>query len=189
MPLFISADEAATRTGITTMRLTELCESGHAPHYRLDGGPIQFRSQEIQQWVRDNLIQICEGMPMPRLVAVWIPPDGATSIASASRTSPLSLRGIDGLQAFGMPPQASGIYFLCDGEEVVYVGQSVDVYSRVLQHRRSKQFDRVFWWPVPASELDKIEGAFIRTLKPRLNGPGPLTCEATMNAVGRLCGV
>ena len=35
-----------------------------------------------------------------------------------------------------------------------------------------KVFDRVFVLPVPVSELDKIESAFIRELKPEYNGNG-----------------
>jgi hypothetical protein len=68
----------------------------------------------------------------------------------------------------------SGVYFLCLDGDVVYVGQSIAVGVRVGSHAGSKPCDRIFALPVPPSELDAVEGAFIRILKPRLNmHPGP----------------
>ena len=65
-----------------------------------------------------------------------------------------------------------GVYFLLDGEEVVYVGQSVNVYARVANHRESKRFATAICIPVPRDELDAVESAFIRRLRPRLNKSG-----------------
>jgi hypothetical protein len=71
-----------------------------------------------------------------------------------------------------------GVYFLCLGDEVVYVGQSVNVPARVMAHihesRRpaGKTFDpsRIFYLPVPEGELLRVESEFIGWLKPRYNG-------------------
>lgn len=78
---------------------------------------------------------------------------GAHEIAKASR-----------------PWQAeSGVYFLLDGQEVVYVGQAVNVYARIGQHT-DKKFDRYAFVLCPREMLDKLESLYIHCLRPRLNG-------------------
>ena len=65
--------------------------------------------------------------------------------------------------------KASGVYFLLDGDEVVYVGQAVNVYSRIAQHT-NKRFDRYAFVPCAVDALDRIESLYIHCLRPRLNG-------------------
>jgi len=65
--------------------------------------------------------------------------------------------------------KASGVYFLLDGNEVVYVGQAVNVYSRIGQHT-DKQFNRYAFVPCPIDALDRLESLYIHCLRPRLNG-------------------
>lgn len=69
-----------------------------------------------------------------------------------------------------------GVYFLVHGDEVVYVGQSVNVYGRVMGHFTGpeKQFDRATWVPVEREDLDVVESLYIHALRPRLNGAPPL---------------
>lgn len=64
-----------------------------------------------------------------------------------------------------------GIYFLIDGQEVVYVGQSMNLPLRIHQHRRAneKKFDRFTVYPCPAKLLDKIERHYIQLLRPKYN--------------------
>lgn len=73
-----------------------------------------------------------------------------------------------------------GVYFLCWGDEVVYVGSAIYVSSRVATHAAEgrKQFDRAYFIPVSMSELDHTETQFILQLKPRFNlALGPCSCE------------
>ena len=65
--------------------------------------------------------------------------------------------------------KASGVYFLLDGDEVVYVGQAVNVYSRIGQHT-DKRFDRYAFVPCAVDALDRLESLYIHCLRPRLNG-------------------
>lgn len=65
--------------------------------------------------------------------------------------------------------KASGIYFLLDGNEVVYIGQAVNVYSRIGQHA-NKRFDRFTFIPCAADALNVLESLYIHCLRPRLNG-------------------
>lgn len=77
------------------------------------------------------------------------------------------------MASVGANRTCSGIYFLCSGPDVVYVGQSVRVVSRVAEHisTRGDQFDhdRVYFLPCPTHALDEVERRFIRMLMPRLN--------------------
>ena len=65
--------------------------------------------------------------------------------------------------------KASGVYFLLEGNEVVYVGQAVNVYSRIGQHT-DKRFDRYAFVPCAVDSLDRLESLYIHCLRPRLNG-------------------
>lgn len=69
----------------------------------------------------------------------------------------------------------SGVYFLIQKGEVVYVGQSVSVSSRVDQHILTKDFDRVFYIPTKKRHLQHLESDFIKLLRPVLNIGSPLS--------------
>ena len=64
----------------------------------------------------------------------------------------------------------SGVYFLVARGRVVYVGQSINVFSRVRDHLGYKEFSRFAWVPCNPEILDKLESLYIHTLKPKLNG-------------------
>ena len=65
---------------------------------------------------------------------------------------------------------ATGVYFLYKKGALQYVGQSVNVYSRIQQHRGMKDFDQAKFIACHRSKLDDMEGFFIRLLEPPLNG-------------------
>ena len=63
-----------------------------------------------------------------------------------------------------------GVYFLCDKNEIVYVGQSsISVLSRIYSHLAEKRkiFDSAFYIRVKEEELMEVESAFIRYFKPK----------------------
>lgn len=65
---------------------------------------------------------------------------------------------------------ATGVYFLFKKGKLQYVGQSINVYSRIQQHRGNKDFDQAKFIACHRSKLDDMEGFFIRLLEPPLNG-------------------
>lgn len=97
-----------------------------------------------------------------------------------------------------------GIYFLIDGDELGYIGQSLDVQKRVLHHTRRTRFferhpdegissrhaypfDRAFWMRLPADQLDDFEETLIRALRPKYNTHAPRGCTrgaAILEAMG-----
>jgi excinuclease UvrABC nuclease subunit len=63
----------------------------------------------------------------------------------------------------------SGVYFLCRGTSIVYVGKSKNIAHRIAQHIGSKDFNTVMVMRVPEELLGVIEMSWIRKLKPKLN--------------------
>lgn len=63
-----------------------------------------------------------------------------------------------------------GIYFLIADNDVIYVGQSIDVFGRIARHRRDgRMFDSFAFMPCAKDRLDKTEAAYILAFMPWLN--------------------
>jgi len=84
----------------------------------------------------------------------------------------------------------TGVYFLIFKEELVYVGQSVNVFARISSHA-DKHFDKYAFIPCSREDLDTIESLYIHVLRPRLNGvqqngemSAPLTYSKLLNLLG-----
>lgn len=69
-----------------------------------------------------------------------------------------------------------GIYFLQrstpDGQQIVYVGQSVNVYARVATHalEEKKIFDSWSWVECHRTQLDLLESLYIHWIRPSEQG-------------------
>jgi hypothetical protein len=77
----------------------------------------------------------------------------------------------DDILASAVPTRmASGVYFLIDGREVIYVGQSMDVLSRIATHRKQgKRFDRFTYIECEPEKMNELEAQYIAAFAPRLN--------------------
>ena len=152
--------------GITTERILELAESGYLPHYRVDYGEPKFKISEVKSWIASNLISRCAGRALPDAIRIVLP---APEVVDRP---PVEISNIPNLQQIPKHGYQPGVYFLCKGDSVVYVGQSVSPASRVSTHGNDKQkdFDRVYLLPVPQSELNDVEAAFIHHLLPSGQG-------------------
>ena len=170
-----TAEEIASVTpGVSAERLIELAEAGYAPHYIVDNNGVFFKSREIKDWIFENLIQKKEGKIIGQIRVVC-------AAAKPTEKPPLSIQNIEQLQQIPPHDYQPGVYFLCENDEVVYVGQSVAPSARVAAHRfqGKKSFDRAYLLPVPQSELNDVEARMIKLLEPKLNGRlsnGKLVC-------------
>lgn len=65
----------------------------------------------------------------------------------------------------------SGVYCLMKGPDVVYVGQSINMYARLVSHRKActGDFDSFTWLPLPKEDLNNYEALWIVFFKPALN--------------------
>lgn len=151
----------------TSEELSDLADAGQIPHVRVRGKGVSVYCSKVARWVSDNLVSTCDGSPILGGVrSVYVPSE------RLPHDIPTCLTGLDEhlchLDTTACPPC---VYFLCLGRNVQYVGQSVNLLSRVGQHAAdAKEFDRVFFIPVSRPSLSRVEAAFIRLLHPPLNG-------------------
>jgi hypothetical protein len=165
-PTLKSAREAAIAIGIEEQRLLDLADAQLAPHWRIDGGPPQFAISELKQWASRELLRKYDGRSIPTDLFI-VYEAGKVDLYAV----PKAIQDLEGLRdATELLQLRSGIYFLCELGHVVYVGQSINVGSRISSHRNGKDFDRIFFLPWPRFDLSRIEAALIKVLRPPLNG-------------------
>lgn len=145
-------------------------EAQMAPHYDIEGmAEPYFKKAEIYQWICDHAVRRTIGLPIPRTIDVVIP-----YTPTQGPQPPAKLACVSNLCWVPVSAQVPGVYFLCKGQEVVYVGQSDRILDRICTHIREgvKEFDRdrIFFLPCPREQLLMIEGQYIELLKPRYNG-------------------
>ncbi len=80
----------------------------------------------------------------------------------------------------------SGIYFLIRGEEVVYVGQSKNCFTRICHHFGNKEFNKVILYPCKISELDYYEDFFIKKYKPEYNKASNYEMNFSANKIKKI---
>jgi hypothetical protein len=72
-------------------------------------------------------------------------------------------------------PNCPGVYFVIDGDVVMYIGRAVNLRNRWKNHHRLNQVRgaRIVWLAISdAALLDGIEQACIAYFQPALNGSG-----------------
>ena len=69
------------------------------------------------------------------------------------------------------PKKYSGIYFLCIGNRLAYIGRSVSVITRIATHigEHRIEFDCMYVVPHPTQGLKEIEEAMIKYYHPPQN--------------------
>jgi hypothetical protein len=67
-----------------------------------------------------------------------------------------------------------GVYFLLDDAEVVYVGQSINIMSRIATHASEgiKEFNRWCYLTAKRADLTELESFYIVLLRPKYNVAG-----------------
>lgn len=157
-PKLIDADEVEKITGASKEIILDYAKAGLCPHVIVARKDIFFIKKHILRWIKENLLDVCEGVelaPVPVLVkepCQWSVPNALAMVAD---------RLIE-------VPQISGIYFLVHDGKVIYVGQSINVATRILGHK-NKTYDRALVLPCARQKLNEVESAFIGFFKPILN--------------------
>jgi hypothetical protein len=170
LPDLKTAEEVSQKIPISAQRLAQLAESGFAPCWRIDGGPPLFQLAVVKKWVLENLTTIQEGAAPPTVHVV------PSRKAPGPGSVPPILREVRGIFECPLSASPPGVYFLCNDDDVVYVGQSVQPLARVATHITSDKqgkFNRAFIVPCLPEHLTEVENAFIRTMEPPLNSSFP----------------
>jgi hypothetical protein len=79
-----------------------------------------------------------------------------------------------------------GIYFLILDRKVVYIGQSINITSRIGHHFGVYQFDSYSFIECGTEELDLLESVYIQAYLPPLNGrtpTGKVTSPLSANSI------
>lgn len=152
--------------------LRELAKDGICPCYIVTNPLTKeqqyyFIPQEVNQWFSENYVEGIKSNFTPQIKFIDL------NYPKPSTEVPIQLRCIKNLvelpeKYVRTPP---GIYFLALKGEIVYIGQSVSVLSRLSGHilEGVKDFDSVFFLPCPINRLNDFEGAMIRRFMPKLN--------------------
>lgn len=86
---------------------------------------------------------------------------------------PDGLSNIEGLKElpFDFAYVPSGIYFLCKGKEISYIGQTTNFGNRMTAHYRDAiiPFDRIYFMTCHIDKLNEVERAFISHFQPKHN--------------------
>ena len=127
------------RWGISYIKITARC--------------IRFRDCDLDIWLEDRKFMAKQSVKEEK-------EDGLLS------QPPKELSRLQGLIEYRQDMYC-GVYFLVRNDNVVYVGQSVSVPARVIQHK-DKDFDKVFYIQADDDRHD-IEDYFIGKLKPEYN--------------------
>ena len=86
------------------------------------------------------------------------------------KSTPPKLEAILGIQEYPVPKDASCVYFLCDADDIVYVGATTCLEIRTRSHLMSqKYFSRVYYIQVPKEDLFNIERKYIKLFNPIYN--------------------
>ena len=73
------------------------------------------------------------------------------------------------VKEFFIPQITPLVYFLCKENRIVYIGQTVNIWSRIPCHIKDKNFDRIFYMDVRKEDLNKTENALIEYYDPEYN--------------------
>lgn len=106
--------------------------------------------------------------------------------ARANKVQFTNLISLLDLKALIVPRERCGIYFLVSEDRCIYVGQSINIFSRATSHAPRKTADRIYYLICPEVDLDRLECFFIEILKPPLNtsngNTGWRMCEEKLNS-------
>jgi hypothetical protein len=160
----------------------QLAKDGICPHYIITNPitkeeSIWFLPSELNAWFQDNFISYNEGNFVQNYTFIHFNKEER----KATGQIPAELSKIKELyhlpvEHINTPP---GIYFLCKKGEIKYIGQAINIGSRVVTHITEglKDFDSVFFIICPVNRLTELESSLIRHFQPELNK----TCKVNPN--------
>lgn len=160
---------------LTKDDVLELTKSGQIPHYvftnpRTNESMYFYMMKEVNEW----FTRCFSSIPAHNEKITFITFDSEKLLAKCA--VPEALSKVKRL--YKLPSEQmyspSGIYFLCEGDEVVYIGKAVNIANRIESHRSEgkKKFDAAYFVVVPLDILDVTEMALIKRLRPKYNISG-----------------
>ena len=150
---------------IKTKEFKEFDKSGLVPHYLINNRKA-YKTKEVKEWICQQLIKKFGGTKVISNFCV------IQNNGEISTNIPMELNEHSGDIYEYDTHLPTCVYFLIDKTEIVYVGKSTNLATRIQQHKNAKEFDRVLYLPIEENRLDVIERYFIETLEPKYNQEG-----------------
>lgn len=154
--------------------ILQLAKDGICPHYVITNPltkeeTIWFIPSELNEWLDSNYVRYNEGYFTQKYEFITFNENEYRAYGEV----PKELSKISNLYHLPIkdiktPP---GIYFLCKGNEIQYIGQSSNISQRVITHLTEglKEFENVYFITCPINRLTEVETALIRYYNPPLN--------------------
>lgn len=158
LPLLTPAEAAERlRISVTTLR-------------RIVAKVEEFRGRRMTDFTDDELQLIVARRALGKFgpITTVRPKVAWKSVNDVAHLPLLSLDEVIA-RAVSMPKKHCGIYFLIRNGRVTYVGQTVNILTRISSHALAKRFDSWSWIPCAKEELMAMERRYIETLKPTRN--------------------
>lgn len=179
LPRLKTAEEIKSRlkTLVGTEQILKLAREGTIPHYIFSdpltgNSTFLFEASVIEKWLGECYLVENKGKweKIVSEVKLRIVTNDMSMFVADPHEIPqelCSIKEIFQLPADGLVPPC--VYFLCKDKKIVYIGQSMCLNKRIETHQKEKDFNSVFFIPVPVSQLLEIEGAMIKHFRPPLN--------------------
>ena len=149
----------------TKKDILNFARNRYMPYHELGGSQVGYRYEEVVKWIIKNATRYSYGGDdvHPSIIRFR-----SRVRKESKQIIPDALKDIANLSAMeiGYPPS---VYFLCQDERVVYVGQSVNPSARIPQHYKDKKFNKVYLLPVSEHKLLEVEHRYIRQFEPLYN--------------------
>jgi hypothetical protein len=166
--ILLTPQEVSKATLVPVKRLLELVRSRHAPCVYVDGNI--FFQRNIKKWVRDNLYVIQEGKLFANNIIFLSQDSPFASPPKELRAVCKEIKEYEAMQ-YKLTWYPPCIYFLYKENTLIYIGQTINLPSRVSYHfnNSGKTFDTVYYIPIPESELLEVEKKLIKQFLPPTN--------------------
>ena len=180
----LTRNQLVELSGLSLPTLKRYAALGKGPKItRVEGLP-RFRADDVRAWLNIAFDPVGE-------IDSWSPPpkvDRSEWNVKSVKLTPSAWGVFDHADAIPFDKvlpvrvsiralRVSGVYFLCGGRRVFYVGQSVNVLSRLTSHVSTYggQITSIYTLKTPIDQLDAYEGFYIRLLMPEKNTSGPFS--------------
>lgn len=161
---FLKPQDAAEIIGVDAARLSFWAEQNIGPPVSYLEGSARYDTKKLRNWLRGGRPE-----PAQQKDDAWEETPHASYVPFGKcKPARISLRAL----------RIAGVYFLCSGEKVRYVGQSLSVIPRLCEHVKTygEQTTDAYILRAQIDELDDLEGFYIKLLRPEWNGnPGPFS--------------
>jgi prophage regulatory protein len=159
---YLRMKQVIERIGLSKSTIWNMIREGSFPaQVRLTPRTSAWIEEEIDQWCKERVLFSSTSISLRKEAAPAI--DKARPKIMAYKRI-LNLRRIEIVTLIG-------IYFLIDGDQIVYIGKSINVFARIAEHQRNneKKFDTFTYIQIPIDQLDEFEVEYINAYKPKYN--------------------